>query len=408
MAVKGGSIVHVGNGLYLLDRIQNAGPGQVSINTEKINELGNYKSVATVRDTPDLQFSIESLDVSTELEEFVTGGVQDVGDGLDMGLMRPVDLATQFKAGQDAVSPFAVVKSIVSPFLYCESFSWRYGLRDNASKSATLRGDSIFYNPGPAFIQVADGTNTANQTVVTAHPAYQLGEGDARRVLSVTAGSRRLTFGADYTEAAGTVTAGAAIVTLTILDPVPATDEIRIAYASPDAVSVLQNAHPDPTVKPAAVKGRDIEIYLGGYDPADIPGSQANRFLTVQSINADWRATLSRDEEMGNAYATGVDFETPAVSGAVEILPRDANELYTFVRKIAGQADATKIVGTAAADPLELDIRVKHPDTGATVERLHIPDARFTVPGVNGRANQKTPVSLQWESDEGTILVFDE
>jgi hypothetical protein len=47
MAIKGGQIIHAGNGVAVIDRIQTAGPGQLNIPTEKIYELGNYKSVAT-------------------------------------------------------------------------------------------------------------------------------------------------------------------------------------------------------------------------------------------------------------------------------------------------------------------------------------------------------------------------
>ena len=43
---------------------------------------------------------------------------------------------------------------------------------------------------------------------------------------------------------------------------------------------------------------------------------------------------------------------------------------------------------------------------GKTIKRLHCPDARFTAPGVQGRVQAKTSVSLPWESDEGELLVF--
>src|SRR4051812_13113989 len=83
MAIKAGQIVHAGNGVAVIDRIQTGGPGQLNIPTEKINELGNYKSVATIRDTPDLTFTAESFDVSTEFEGLVCGtyGGRSVADG---------------------------------------------------------------------------------------------------------------------------------------------------------------------------------------------------------------------------------------------------------------------------------------------------------------------------------------
>jgi hypothetical protein len=40
------------------------------------------------------------------------------------------------------------------------------------------------------------------------------------------------------------------------------------------------------------------------------------------------------------------------------------------------------------------------------VKTLYIPDARFTVPGVQGRVQQKTEVTFNFSSDGGTLLVY--
>jgi hypothetical protein len=228
MAIKGGQIIHAGNGVAVIDRIQTAGPGQLNIPTEKIYELGNYNSVATVRDTPDLVFTSESFDVSLEFEALLSGAytgrtvsdavttsadatltsataafvAADVGrqirifynngttqvttilsrtsgvsielsenatatdtaveiqiwpNGIDLATAVPVDIASQFKAGVTATSPYAVINSVALPFLYLEQMSYRFGLRDNASQQAQLRGDTIFYNPGPPSSRAPQG-----------------------------------------------------------------------------------------------------------------------------------------------------------------------------------------------------------------------------------------------------------
>ena len=477
--LKGGSIVTVGNGTTVIDRIQTAGPGTVNIPTEKINELGNYRSVATVRDVPDLTFSYESLDVSTECEAFLTGqGVSrtvtdatmtaadntlssataaftasDVGsqvvvegagagggelvttiatvtnatdveltdpsvgavagvsatigvNGYDLSVSRPVDIASQFKAGKDAPAPFNVVASVAVPFLYLESMSYRFGLRDNATQAGTLRGDTIFYNPGSTYVETAAGTGAANQAIVTTHPAYQSAEGDQRRVLAVTVGSHRLTFGADYTETYGAVVGGAAVTTITLRDAVATTDTVRIIYSSPDVATYPQSVHEGVSVKPAAVKGRDIEVYLGGYDPNDRAGSQVNRAGGIQSVTVDWRVTLEKDEELGNYYAVAQDFEVPAVTGSVDFKPVDAADLMERLRSLANVTDATKVIGTATSTPIPLDVVITNPDTHEPVKRLHVPDARFTIPGFTGRVLAKTVFTIPFESDEGELFVF--
>lgn len=474
--LKGGAILTVGNGVTLIDRIQSAGPGSVNIPTEKVNELGNYKSVATIRDTPDLTFSYESWDTSTECEALLTGQfagrtytgsmgaadntltgtgftaavvgrqvivptagagggdlvttiatytdathveltdpsvgaavavtVEETTNGFDLSVGKPIDMASQFKAGKDAASPFDVIASVAIPFLYVEQMSYRFGLRDNASQQGQLRGDTIFYNPGPCYVETSAGSGAGGQAVVTAHPAYQSAEGDERRVLAVTVGSKRLTFGADYVETYGAITAGAATTTVTLVDAVATTDSIRIIYASPTALSYPQNSHADVTVKPAAIKGRDIQVYLGGYDPNDVETSQANRLTGVQSINIDWRVTLEKDEEFGNYYAVAQDFEIPTVNGSVDFKPTDAADLLSRLRQFAGISDATKVIGTASSTPLALDVVLTNPANGAVLKRFHIGDARFTIPGFTGRVLQKTVFTVPFESDEGELLIY--
>lgn len=409
MSIKGGSIIHVGNGVTLIDRVQTGGPGQVNIPTEKINELGNYKSVATVRDVPDLTFSLESFDTSTEIEQMLCGLTAVPAEGIDLSKAVPLDVASQFKAGQNAADPFKVVASVALPYLFLEQMSYRFGLRDNATQSASLRGDSIFYNPGATFVEETPGTGVAGQTIVTAHPAFQVAAGDQRYVLAVTAGTKRLNFGADYTEAPGAVANGAATVTITLDAAVPADENVRIIYSSPDPVSYDQTVHPDATVKPAAVKGKDIEIYVGGYDPLDIPGSQVNKMASVQGVNIDWRVTIEKDEEFGNYYAVAVDYsDVPQVNGGIDIKPRDPAELQALIRQVSNVADPLKVVGTSTSVPLPMDVVIKNPETSAVLKRLHVPDARFTPPGYTGRVSAKTTVSMNWESDEGTLLIFGE
>lgn len=400
MAIKAGNIVHVGNETVVIDRIQTAGPGNLNIPTEKIYELGNYLSVATIRDIPDLTFSMDSLDVSTEIEVMLSGG-GNPATGIDLSTCVPIDIASQFKPGISATSPYAVISSVALPFLYMESMSYKFGLRDNAQQSVSLKGDSIYYNPGSTYVQTVVGSNTANQVVATAQPAYAYtGDGSTRRVLSVTVGSNRLTKGADYTEVYGTITAGAAISTITVLAAVPATSSIRIIYSSPTAKSYLQAVHATTAVKPAAVRGKDIDVYVGGY-------TSPYKWGSVQSVNMDWRATLEKDEEFGNYYATSQGFDVPTVNGAIEIKPTDPAALLAKIRAATGVSDPYAVLGAQSSAPLEMNVVVKDPTTAAVLKRFKVPDARFTIPGYSGRVQTKLNVTLNFESDGGTLVVLD-
>jgi len=72
MSIRGSQILHDVNG-YVVDRIQTAGPGALNIPEEKVYELGNFETLATVRDIPDLTFSLQSFDVSCEFEALLSG-----------------------------------------------------------------------------------------------------------------------------------------------------------------------------------------------------------------------------------------------------------------------------------------------------------------------------------------------
>lgn len=511
MAIKGGDLIHVANRI-LVDRAQTAGPGQVNINKEKIYELGNYYSLASIYDTPDLSFSLESFDVAAEFEAILvgrggdfnvnntvqtvtltgaTGGtftltyssettsgiaynasatdVQNAllglttlntGDvtvtgtgpytatfnadgaalmsasatgltgttptatvtsagtgGLAAGTLLqpakalPMDIASAFKPGFTAANPYDVVGSVGIPFLQLESLSYRFGIQENASQSATLRGDSVFYNPASTFVQVSAGTNAANQVIALEHPAVVY-HGDTvngatvdgtftkatRYVLSVTLAEtgKRLLPGADYTE---TTTAG--VTSVTVVAAVPTTQNVRIMYASTTPTTYPQLSHAAVTaVRPAAIRGRNVEVFIGGT-------SVSSRWTSVQSVSLDWRVTLNKDEELGNSQIVSQDFDVPEVTGSLDLKPRDYQELYRKICQVAN-VKVGEVAGPLTTTPLELLIVLHSPDDGTVLKTLEVPDARFTLPGYSGRAGvgQKMTVTFAFESDGGFLNIY--
>lgn len=408
MALKGGSIIHTGHDTVLLERLQTAGPGTVNIPTEKIYELGNYESVATIRDVPDLTFTAESLDVSTDMEALLTD--TDPGSPMfDLATAKPLNIATQIKPGKKEADPYNVSRAVALPYLTLESASYRFGLRDNATQTYTLRGDSIFYCPGPVFVQTVQGTNTPGQQIVTDHPAFNYTDANGtRRILAVVVGTERLTFGPDYTLADGAPNPeGAATVTVTVTEPVATTDKIRIVYASSDTREYPQAAHTPALLKPAAVRGKDIDVYIGGYDPANPQASAANKWTGVQAATIEWRVTQEVEEEFGNYFAVSRDFDVPTVSGTVEILPRHAEDLFRKIREITGTTETNTVIGASTAVPLPLDIVVKDGENGGvTLKRFHIKDARFSVPGYAPRPEQNVTMTMSFESDGGSLEIY--
>jgi hypothetical protein len=53
-----------------------------------------------------------------------------------------------------------------------------------------------------------------------------------------------------------------------------------------------------------------------------------------------------------------------------------------------------------------MEIHINHPSTGSRLKTIYVEDARFTVPGLNGRVQQKLETTLSFNSDEGNLKVY--
>lgn len=400
MAIRGGSVLHVGNGVTIIDRLQSAGPGDLNIPEEKVYELGNFSAVATVRDIPDIQFSMESFDVSAELEALLTGGDFESDDVFDMTKARSIDIASPWKSDKSAADPFKIIASVGLPGLMPESVTWSLGLREFARQTVNLRGDSIFYAPGSIRVETATGTGTGGQTIVSSEPAglYEGGQG-ITRVLAVTVGDAKLSLGPDYT-VSGDTTTPFQTITVTLTNPVAATDTVRLMYFTNAVTEMDESVHEGVSVKPAAIRGKDIDIYVGGTGPE-------HRWTGVQSTTVNWRATIDRDEEFGNYVATSIGFDVPTADGTIEILFRDPEDMFRRIRQITGVTATDRAVGPDLAEPLPMYIVLKDGAKGGEVIKvLGLEAARFTVPGYTGRANEKLTQSLTFSDDEGRLKVY--
>lgn len=418
MAIKAGQILHAMN-QFIVDRIQTGGAGNLNIPQERVYELGNYRSVGIVRDVPDLTFTLDVLDVSTEVEALLCGADPNTPEGDGAGALgtdgltgsnyplatnATVDIISPFKSTQGA---FNVVQGVAVPQLTLEQAQYRYGLRQNAGENFTLRGDSIYYIPGAPYLikAVGDGATTTYTYTVNATPLTALlynEQGHDLYALNVSVNGVRMTRGSDYT-------ADATGVTFTVA---PATGaKIRIVFGSNTAgVTYSQAIHATQAVKPAAIRGKDIEVFVGTAGATPSP----YRWSDVQSVQVDWRVNLENDFEFGNPHAVARDFvDAPAVTGTIEMKPITIAELFKKLHQMTG-VPATDIVGPQSSLTLPLQVRLLNPDTGGTsaypagtvLKTLHVPDARFEIPGYEGRVGQKMVSQIRWESDSGVLNVF--
>jgi hypothetical protein len=403
MTVKAAELIHVGNSIFI-DRLQQAGPGNLNQQQTTVYELGNFRSVDRIRDIPDYTFPMQSFDARAQLEAMALGLDYDtLADGtvLDLSQVVPVDVLGEYKKGKRDADAFGVRASAILPQLYVESIQYRFGLRQNAQQTVNFRGDQIGYNDASAYEETFVGTNTAGQACLLTHDALPY-NGDAisgtKYAFAVSlASGRRLFYGADYTE----TTAGvgqAKTTTVHITAAVPATDKIKIAYFSPTVAEYPQASHEAASATaPAAIRGRDIEVRLGGVAITD-------RLAAVQSVQWNWSVQLDRDEEFGNPLVISQDFDVPDVAGTVNIKPRDMGEFMAVVRQVMGVA-AGETVGPMTSVPLPLEVILHSPVDGSILKSQFTPDALFTLPGYSAQVQQKLTVDLPWSSQSGQYYV---
>ena len=399
MAVKAGQILHDAYG-FVIDRIQTGGPTSLNIPEEKIYELGNFETVATVRDAPDLSFDLDTFDVSTEIEALLTFTDPTAtvnGDEFDFGNHIPMDVISPIKDGWDI---FTASRGVVLPYLTLENSTYRFEIGGNASQRHTLRGDSIFFVDGSPYYEEFSGDgstatfNFANTAQVYAYSGdnhYALGA----CVVFSDGTYQRLFLGEHFTNTSGGIT---------ILDPAtttPVGSTLKIVYGSATPSTYAQTVHEDTSVKPAAVRGRDVDIYVGTNDATPV----FTRWTSVQSAEVTWSVTLDKDEEFGNAQYVSQDHDVPEVSGNVVIRPRDTAELWQRIQEVTNVTAGT-VAGPLTSVGLPMEIRVSDPDTGVRLKTLYVPDARFQPPAIEGRVQQKTEPTFEWTSDGGNLLIY--
>jgi hypothetical protein len=148
---------------------------------------------------------------------------------------------------------------------------------------------------------------------------------------------------------------------------------------------------------PIGIRGRDTYLSIDA----------GNNWLGVQSGSIDWSVSLERDEEFGNSFIVGQDFDIPEVSGSVTMKPVDVNALFAQIQLITGLTGTD--IANATEDPPEIDVEIITVDSaGATTKTWIVPDAKFTVPQLQGSVGSKLETDFAFTSASGVLEVYKE
>jgi hypothetical protein len=410
MSVHAGSILTVG-GNNVIDRVQSAGLGDATVPIETIREVGNKLVVDKIPGEPDFTFSMESLDVSTDMMAWLTGKVGAQAEPAGAPGAADAD-GTEYKwqdcgyvnvtsPWKDALNDAAgnIVAGHLIPAYYPTRGRYAFGVTDFATQTVELGGGAFYYGKAAPMEAYAtgDGLITA---FITPDPTVQHRIGGAagttfRDVFGVIVGGVPQIEGVDYTVTGGNATPA----TITFAVAPAAAALVRYAYFTTAAKTYPQAVHASAIVKPGAVRGRNIVIYLG-------TAGTRQRISSVQSVELEATVDTEVEREMGNDEPTGRVVNGLDCTGSMTVRSKDAPAFIALLSKVTGVAD-DEVFGYLNQNALPLEIAIQNPkNPGATLKTLYVNDAIFQIPGTPARVNAPTDFALRFDSQEGTFSEF--
>ena len=102
------------------------------------------------------------------------------------------------------------------------------------------------------------------------------------------------------------------------------------------------------------------------------------------------------------------DFDTPEVDGTITMKPVDVAALMTQIQRVSNLTSTD--IANATQDPPEvaLQIKITDPSDGTTTKTFRIPDAKFTMPALQGSVGSKLETDFTFTSSAGLLSIYKE
>jgi hypothetical protein len=416
MSIKAGSILTVA-GRNVVDRLQSAGvTGQVPIET--IREIGNDLVVEKVPGEPDFTFSMESLDVSTDVMAWLHGAVGTQPAASPPGAADPAGTEYRFENCQyvNVTSPWKddtgndgghIGAGMILPGYYPTRIRYSFGTGANSSMTVDLAGGSYYYAQDAAPVEeiaAGDGVLTA---FVTSEPAKALRIGGAAgttfsRVWGVILDGVLQVEGEDYVQSVpGGTPAGDPAVTTITFTTAPAVGA-QIKYV------LLHDCRQD--LPAGGQRGHDHQAGRGPWPQRPVLDRHARvdqvRLPGLQTFEFDGTISGTADREMGMADPIGRTVEGTDASGTATVRPKDRRAFFDVLSRVTGVA-ADEVFGYFNENTIPVEVQIQNPkNPGAILKTLYIPEGKFQPPGTPARVNTATDFPFQFDSNNGSFSEF--
>ncbi len=413
MSIRAGSIVTVA-GRNVVDRLQSAGLGDARIPIETVREIGNDLVVDKIPGEPDFTFSMESWDVSTDLMAFLHGkiGNQTVLEPPGHGDADGTEYKWEDCQYVNITSPWKnnvgsaggnIGAGLLIPGYYPTRLRYRFGVTDNAVQEVELAGASYYYAKVAPIEEIAAG-NGALTTFATAESARALRLGGPagttfQRIFGVLVNGVLQVRGVDYTETTAAVGAASGVASIVFTVPPAAAAQIRYVYFTEVAKAYPQAVNADATVKPGAVRGRNIVVRLD-------PDGDDVRLPGIQTFELEATVEGEVERELGNPEPTGRSINGTDVTGTLSIRPKDKDAFFRMMNLITGRLEA-EVFDYFNLESVPVQIDIQNPkDPGTILKSIFIADGQFQPPGTPARVNAPTDFSVSFNSVNGTFSEF--
>lgn len=413
MSIQAGTILHVA-GRTIIQRLQTAGLGAVTIPIDTIREIGNLAVVDKVPTEPEFTFTMESLDVTTELEALLHGAVSAAGyasgaaaglvdaDGTvyDWSTVQPINILSPWKDPTTA-SAGVVKAGHLIPSYFPTRIRYRFGVTENASQTVELGGGSFYYGKFAPFEDsfAGDGATAAFPTTLPAVDYRKGGVGGTqfRVVFGVLVNGVYQIEGQDYTVTGGGLGGAAAVATVTFTVAPAAGAVVKVAYFTTTQQSYADNVHASSIVMPGAVRGRNICVSIA-------PAGSSNwvRLHSVQTVELEATQTTQIERELCNDTDIGRSILGIDCKGNIVTRASTLDAFYVLLGQVTGLDTTQEVVGWINRNPVRLKIEIQNPrNTGQILKTLYVPDAIFDIPGTPAKVNTATDFTLNFEALTG-------
>ena len=405
MSIRAGDILHVA-GQNVVDRIQQAGLGNVNLPVETIREVGNTQVVDKIPQEPDFNFSMQSFNVGTELMAFLTGNSGGQASAEFPGAADPngteynwsdcgfVNVCSPWKNPATA-SAGKVEAGYLIPGYYPTKYSLNFGVTDDAQQTAELSGGSYYFGEAAPREEKFAGngvTKAFETTDVTVKHRKGGAEGTTfKNVFGVIVDKQLQTEGVDFE-----VTGGAGSKAVITFAEAPANGaDIRCAYFTSAAKSYPQSVHASTQTLPGAVRGRNIVINI---DKKRVGGGQT--FTLDATVEGEVERELGT-EDVVSYVVKGTD-----CNGTFTVRPKDKDDFFNLMNRIT-EVSRSEIFGWFNDNTVQLDVLIQNPKNPAQIlKTIRVADAKFQPPGQQAQVNSATDFQINYSSVNGTFSEF--